>query len=65
MLRLILAFNFFCASFESITAIEKLGKWWDCQLGNYTWGGGDSGGGGDVLPKVLLVLQGKDGGKHP
>ncbi|GJU98491.1 hypothetical protein Tco_1327762 [Tanacetum coccineum] len=47
------AFNFFCASFESITAIEKLGKWWDCQLGNYTWGGGDSGGGGDVLPKGL------------
>ncbi|GKE85840.1 hypothetical protein Tco_1559582, partial [Tanacetum coccineum] len=44
---------FFCASFESITAIEKLGKWWDCQLGNYTWGSGDSGGGGDVLPKGL------------
>ncbi|GJW30524.1 putative reverse transcriptase domain-containing protein [Tanacetum coccineum] len=57
ILRLIPAFNFFCASLESITAIEKFGKWWDCQLGNYTWGGGDSGGGGDVLPKVLLVLQ--------
>ncbi|GJR08270.1 reverse transcriptase domain-containing protein [Tanacetum coccineum] len=27
--------------------------WWDCQLGNYTWGGGDSGGGGDVLPNGL------------
>ncbi|GJQ95927.1 hypothetical protein Tco_0007066 [Tanacetum coccineum] len=65
ILRLIPAFNFFCASFESITAIEKLGKWWDFQLGNYTWVGGDSRGGGDVLPKVLLVLQGKDGGKHP
>ncbi|GKB77881.1 putative reverse transcriptase domain-containing protein [Tanacetum coccineum] len=53
ILKQIPAFNFFCASFESITAIEKLGKWWDCQLGNYTWGGGDSGGGGDVLPKGL------------
>ncbi|GJX35771.1 reverse transcriptase domain-containing protein [Tanacetum coccineum] len=53
ILKQIPAFNFFCASFESITAIEKLGKWWDCQLGNYIWGGGDSGGGGDVLPKGL------------
>ncbi|GJZ20407.1 hypothetical protein Tco_0556997 [Tanacetum coccineum] len=53
ILKQIPAFNFFCASFKSITAIEKLGKWWDCQLGNYTWGGGDSGGGGDVLPKGL------------
>ncbi|GJZ74319.1 hypothetical protein Tco_0638465, partial [Tanacetum coccineum] len=46
-------------------SIEKLGKWWDCQLGTYTWGGGDSGGGGDVLPKVLLVLQGKRVGNNP
>ncbi|GJZ91191.1 hypothetical protein Tco_0663118 [Tanacetum coccineum] len=53
ILKQIPAFNFFCASFESITAIEKLGKWWDCQLGNYIWGGGDSGGGGNVLPKGL------------
>ncbi|GJU97596.1 hypothetical protein Tco_1326867 [Tanacetum coccineum] len=27
ILKQIPAFNFFCASFESITAIEKLGKW--------------------------------------
>ncbi|GKA79429.1 reverse transcriptase domain-containing protein [Tanacetum coccineum] len=27
ILKQISAFNFFCASFESITAIEKLGKW--------------------------------------
>ncbi|GKD04248.1 hypothetical protein Tco_1179222 [Tanacetum coccineum] len=38
---------------DDVKAIEKLGKWWDCQLGNYIWGGGDSGGGGDVLPKGL------------
>ncbi|GKA91336.1 hypothetical protein Tco_0813206 [Tanacetum coccineum] len=43
------AFNFFCASFESIIAIEKLKKEVDCQLGNYTYGGGDSGGGENVL----------------
>ncbi|GJV39704.1 hypothetical protein Tco_1418144 [Tanacetum coccineum] len=42
-----------CAFFWTITAIEKLGKWWNCQLGTYTWGGGDSGGGGDVLPKSI------------
>ncbi|GJT84478.1 hypothetical protein Tco_1066195, partial [Tanacetum coccineum] len=53
ILKQIPAFNFFFASFESITAIEKLGKWWDCQLDNYIWGGDDSGGGGDVLPKGL------------
>ncbi|GJT39452.1 retrovirus-related pol polyprotein from transposon TNT 1-94 [Tanacetum coccineum] len=56
------AFDFFCASFESITAIKKLGKWWDCQLGNYTWGGGDSGGGGDVLPKSQFQLSYSDEG---
>ncbi|GJU59812.1 hypothetical protein Tco_1237578 [Tanacetum coccineum] len=57
MPKLIIAIHLLFASFESITAIEMLGEGWDCQLGNYTWGGGDSGGGGDVLPKVLLVLQ--------
>ncbi|GJR62636.1 hypothetical protein Tco_1504798 [Tanacetum coccineum] len=65
ILKQIPAFNFFCASFESITAIEKLGKWWDCQLGNYLWGGGDSGGGGNVLSRVLKGCRVKEGEGNP
>ncbi|GJW55672.1 hypothetical protein Tco_0099757 [Tanacetum coccineum] len=53
ILRLIPAFNFFCASFESITAIEKLGKWWDCQLGKVKVVRADSG----VEEKVLSMVK--------
>ncbi|GKA05587.1 hypothetical protein Tco_0684707 [Tanacetum coccineum] len=49
ILKQIPAFNFFCASFESITAIEMLGKW---EKGN-----------GKDIPK-LLYLQFFDGGKR-
>ncbi|GJZ37218.1 hypothetical protein Tco_0583409, partial [Tanacetum coccineum] len=51
-----------CASFvRASLAIEKLGKWWDCQLGIYIWGGGDSGGGGSVLSRVLKGCRVKEG----
>ncbi|GKC48952.1 putative nucleotidyltransferase, ribonuclease H [Tanacetum coccineum] len=43
------------------SSIEKLGKWWDCQFGIYIWGGGDSGGGGSALSRVLKGCRVKEG----
>ncbi|GJX87731.1 reverse transcriptase domain-containing protein [Tanacetum coccineum] len=66
ILKQIPAFNFFCASLESITAIEKLGKWekvWEdiptLYLG-FVWAGKMEFGEQDVKPRLIrwiLLLQ--------
>ncbi|GJR24516.1 hypothetical protein Tco_0973043 [Tanacetum coccineum] len=52
---------FLCFFLSQSQPSKSLGNGWDCQLGNYIWGGGDSGGGGSVLSRVLKGCRVKEG----